>query len=149
MAKAVVIGTSTFETDVAIVGAGGGGAVLALVLAQRGIRSVVLERGSGPPTGLRGEILQPNGQQVLDRLGLLDKLPVNTTKTVRKFHFLRAGGSRLCTIDYGELPPPYNRALVTLPNVAHQPSSMNCNASIQRHCGTTPASYDFNSTAGG
>ena len=117
--EAVVIGTSTFQTDVAIVGAGGGGAVLALVLAQRGIRSVVLERGAGPPTGLRGEILQPNGQQVLDRLGLLDKLPDNATKTVRKFHFLRAGGSRLCTIDYGELPAPYNRALVTLPNVAH------------------------------
>ncbi|HET6675832.1 MAG TPA: FAD-dependent monooxygenase, partial [Nitrospiraceae bacterium] len=35
------------ETDVAIVGAGGGGAVLALMLAQRGVRSIVLERGAG------------------------------------------------------------------------------------------------------
>jgi 2-polyprenyl-6-methoxyphenol hydroxylase-like FAD-dependent oxidoreductase len=25
----------------------------------------------------------------------------------------------LCSIDYGVLPPPYNRAIVTLPNVAH------------------------------
>jgi choline dehydrogenase-like flavoprotein len=49
------------ETDVAIVGAGGGGAVLALMLAQQGIRSLVLERAGGPPQGLRGEILQPNG----------------------------------------------------------------------------------------
>src|SRR5687767_5803303 len=98
--------TSPLQTDVAIVGAGGGGAVLALVLAQRGIRSIVLERAPGPPSGLGGEILQPNGQQVLDRLGLLDKLPGEATKTVRKFHFFRASGPRLCTIDYGELPPP-------------------------------------------
>ncbi len=107
------------ETDIAVVGAGGGGAVLALALAQKGIRTIVLEQAPGPPQGLRGEILQPNGQQVLDRLGLLDKLPAASTRTVRKFHFCRAGGERLCTVDYGDLPPPYNRAVVTLPNVAH------------------------------
>jgi 6-methylpretetramide 4-monooxygenase len=107
------------DTDIAVVGAGGGGAVLALALAQKGIRTIVLERAGGPPQGLRGEILQPNGQHVLDRLGLLDKLPKDSTRTVRKFHFCRAGGERLCTVDYGELPPPYNRAVVTLPNVAH------------------------------
>ena len=112
-------GHADFDTDVAIVGAGGGGAVLALMLAQRGIRSIVLERGAGPPTGLRGEILQPNGQRVLDRLGLLNKLPADAVKAVRLFHFCRAGGERLCTVDYGDLPAPYNRALVTLPNVAH------------------------------
>ncbi|ALA58808.1 FAD-dependent oxidoreductase [Nitrospira moscoviensis] len=107
------------ETDIAIVGAGGGGAVLALALAQKGIRTIVLEQASGPPHGLRGEILQPNGQQVLDRLGLLNKLPPESTRIVRTFHFCRAGGERLCTVDYGDLPPPYNRAVVTLPNVAH------------------------------
>lgn len=109
----------TEETDVAVVGAGGGGAVLALALAQKSIKTIVLEQAPGPPQGLRGEILQPNGQAVLDRLGLLDKLPADSTRTVRKFHFCRVGGERLCTVDYGELPPPYNRAVVTLPNVAH------------------------------
>ena len=107
------------ETDVAIVGAGGGGAVLALMLAQQGIRSLVLEQAAGPPQGLRGEILQPNGQRVLDRLGLLHRLPANATRSVRRFHFCRAGGERLCTVDYGDLPAPYNLAVVTLPNVAH------------------------------
>lgn len=109
----------TEKTDVVIVGAGGGGAVLGLALAQKGIRTIVLEQAPGPPTGLRGEILQPNGQQVLDRLGLLDKLPSQAIRSVRHFHFYQAGGERLCTIDYGMLPPPYNRAVVTLPNVAH------------------------------
>ena len=107
------------ETDVAVVGAGGGGAVLALALAKHGIRSIVLDHAAGPPQGLRGEILQPNGQQVLDRLGILQSLPADATRSVRHFHFCRAGGTRLCSIDYGELPEPYNRAIVTLPNVAH------------------------------
>lgn len=109
----------TEETDIAVVGAGGGGAVLALALAQKGIKTIVLEQAPGPPQGLRGEILQPNGQQVLDRLGLLNKLPSESTRTVHKFHFCRVGGQRLCTVDYSELPPPYNQAVVTLPNVAH------------------------------
>jgi 6-methylpretetramide 4-monooxygenase len=155
----------TEKTDVVIVGAGGGGAVLGLALAQKGIRTILLEQAPGPPTGLRGEILQPNGQQVLDRLGVLGKLPSQAIRSVRYFHFYRAGGARegarlgapgaggcneegarslgkervlarlgwvgetspgaggcnnrLCTIDYGMLPPPYNRAIVTLPNVAH------------------------------
>ena len=106
-------------TDVVIVGAGGGGAVLGLALAQRGLRSIVLEQAAGPPLSLRGEILQPNGQHILDRLGVLGSLPSDAIRTVRRFHFHRAGGERLCTVDYGELPPPYNQAVVTLPNVAH------------------------------
>ena len=64
----------TEQTDVAVVGAGGGGAVLALALAKQGISTVVLDQAAGPPQGLRGEILQPNGQQVLDRLGVLPSL---------------------------------------------------------------------------
>ncbi len=107
------------ETDIAVVGAGGGGAVLALALAQKGINTIVLEQAPGPPQGLRGEILQPNGQHVLDRLGVLGRLPVESTRIVHKFHFCRVGGERLCTVDYGDLPAPYNRAVVTLPNVAH------------------------------
>lgn len=111
--------STDIQTDVVVVGAGGGGAVLALALARQGVNTIVVEQASGPPEGLRGEILQPNGQHVLDRLGLLHKLPADATRAVRLFHFCRAGGERLCTVDYDELPSPYNRALVTLPNVAH------------------------------
>jgi 6-methylpretetramide 4-monooxygenase len=121
----------TEETDVAVVGAGGGGAVLAL--AKQGIRTVVLDQATGPPKGLRGEILQPNGQRVLDRLGVLQSLPADATRCVRLFHFCRAGGTRLCSIDYGALPPPYNRAIVTLPNVAHHAIV----AAVQQHTSVT------------
>lgn len=107
------------HTEVLIVGAGGGGAILGLALAQKGIPAIILEQAPGPPQGLRGEILQPNGQQVLDQLGLLAQLPANAVKPVRFFHFRQVGGERLCTVDYNMLPSPYNRALVTLPNAAH------------------------------
>jgi 2-polyprenyl-6-methoxyphenol hydroxylase-like FAD-dependent oxidoreductase len=107
------------QTDVLIIGAGGGGAVLGLILARKGISSIVLEQAPGPPQGLRGEILQPNGQKILHDLGVLEQLPVHAYKPVRFFHFRRTGGRRLCTIDYAMLPPPFNRALVMWPHVVH------------------------------
>ena len=107
------------HADVVVVGAGGGGAVLGLALAQKGVDVMVLEQSPGPPCGVRGEILQPNGQHILDQLGVLNDLPASACRPVRYFHFHRAGGGRLCTIDYAMLPGPYNRALVTLPHAAH------------------------------
>ena len=107
------------QTDVVIVGAGGGGALLGLLLARKGINTLVLEQSPGPPTGLRGEILQPNGQHILHQVRLLDKLPQKAVKPVRYFHFRQIGGDRLCTIDYDLLPQPYNRALVTRSNTVH------------------------------
>ena len=108
------------KKDVVVVGAGGGGAILGLALNRKGIDTLVIEQASGPPSGVRGEILQPNGQQVLDRLGLLSRLPSEAVLPVRFFHFRLVGGKRLCTVDYDMLPPPYNRALVMWPHVVHQ-----------------------------
>ncbi len=106
--------------DVIIVGAGGGGAILGMSLSRKHISAVVLEQASGPPKGLRGEILQPNGQRILDKFGLLEQLPTDAVKPVRFFHFRRVGGKRLCTVDYDMLPKPYNRALVMWPNIVQQ-----------------------------
>lgn len=127
------------ETDVAIVGAGGGGAVLALALAKQNIRTVVVDQAGSPSKSLRGEIIQPNGQAVLDRLGVLSSLPADATLSVRLFHFCRAGGTRLCSIDYGDLPPPYNRAIVTLANVAHHAiiAAIQQQKSVALHYGTS------------
>ena len=108
------------KKDVVIVGAGGGGAILGTKLARKNICTIVLEQNLGPPHGLRGEILQPNGQQILNDMGLLDQLPSQAIRPVRYFHFRRVGGERLCTVDYGTLPQPYNRALVMWPNSVQQ-----------------------------
>jgi monooxygenase len=105
--------------DVVVVGAGGGGAVLGLALAQRGIPVLVLERQPGPPTAARCETIQPNGQQILDQLGILPALTPESVQPVQRFHFIRIDGGRLCTVDYGVLPPPRNRALLALSHVVH------------------------------
>src|SRR5207245_1291480 len=107
------------NVDVAVAGAGGGGAVLGLALAQMGVSVLVVERQPGPLTVLRGETIQPNGQQILERLSLLSALTPEVVEPVQRFHFIRIGGERLCTMDYGMLPEPYNRALVALNAVHH------------------------------
>ena len=105
--------------DVAVVGAGGGGAILGLALAQQGVSVLVLERQPGPPTALRGETIQPSGQRILAQLGVLPTLTPEIVQPVQRFHFARIGGERLCSMDYGVLPKPHNRALVALSSAVH------------------------------
>ncbi|MFI0828831.1 FAD-dependent monooxygenase [Streptomyces roseolus] len=61
----------TRDTDVVIAGAGPTGLVLALDLARRGVRALLLERADGLFPGSRGKGLQPRSQEVLDDLGVL------------------------------------------------------------------------------
>jgi 2-polyprenyl-6-methoxyphenol hydroxylase-like FAD-dependent oxidoreductase len=76
------------KVDVAIVGAGMGSGVLALLAAARGRRVAVLDRhADGPRDPVRGELLQPNGLRILDRLGLLDGLPAGEVSLTQRFHF--------------------------------------------------------------
>ena len=106
--------------EVVVIGAGGGGAILGIALASRGVRVCVIEREQARPTLQRAETLQPNGQQILHRLGLLDALGADAVQSVQRFHFIRIGGPRLCTVDYSVLPPPWNRALVTQSTRVHE-----------------------------
>src|SRR6185436_1852503 len=96
--------------EVIVVGAGGGGAILGLTLAQRGVRVCVVERERTQLARPRMETIQPNGQEILHRLGLLDSLGVKTVQPIQRFQFIRIAGSILCSVDYGMLPPPWNRA---------------------------------------
>lgn len=59
------------ETDVVIVGAGPTGLVLAIDLARRGVRALLVEKADRLFPGSRGKGLQPRSQEVLDDLGAL------------------------------------------------------------------------------
>lgn len=103
--------------DVVVVGGGGGGFVLALLLAKAGFRIAILEQAKQATSRPRGEIIQPNGLKILDKLGLLDRLLRSDVYRWHNVHFYKGMGEHLCAIDYQTLPPPYNYALVLLPDL--------------------------------
>ncbi|MFI1814479.1 FAD-dependent monooxygenase [Streptomyces sp. NPDC020422] len=63
--------SKTAETDVVIVGAGPTGLVLAIDLARRGVRALLVEKADRLFPGSRGKGIQPRSQEVLDDLGAL------------------------------------------------------------------------------
>jgi squalene monooxygenase len=66
--------TGPAEYDIAIVGAGVGGAALGAALAADGRRVLIVESDLRPPKKFVGELLQPGGVEALKRLGLLAAL---------------------------------------------------------------------------
>ena len=62
------------HADLLVIGGGPAGAVIAALAAQRGIKTVVLERDRFPRDKVCGEFLSAEGCAVLSRLGLLDAL---------------------------------------------------------------------------
>ncbi|MFF3019012.1 FAD-dependent oxidoreductase [Streptomyces sp. NPDC057939] len=62
------------DTDVLVVGAGPTGLTLAVELARRGVRAVVVERADRLFPGSRGKGLQPRTLEVLDDLGLHEEI---------------------------------------------------------------------------
>ena len=79
-------------SEVVIVGAGPAGAALALVLASRGIETMLLERQSDFSREFRGEVVMPSGMRVLDQIGIgsadLEKVP---HQRPRSFSLYRGG----------------------------------------------------------
>src|SRR6202795_2435554 len=104
--------------DIVIVGAGAGGLLLALALEGKGYSVVIIERQAGPmKSSRRGELLQPCGVRILDRFGLLGQIRSGGAHETHRFHFLRIGGPRLSSMNYRQLPPPYDYALITQPHI--------------------------------
>lgn len=82
------------DTQVLVVGGGPGGAALALLLASRGIETVLLERQHDFAREFRGEVMMPSGLAVLEELGIdLKDVP---TAQPRRFRGFR---NRRCFLD--------------------------------------------------
>src|SRR5918992_3421105 len=65
---------STVQTTCCIVGAGPGGAVLALLLARQGLNVTLLEAHEDFDRDFRGDTIHPSVLHLMDEIGLADRL---------------------------------------------------------------------------
>lgn len=90
--------------QIAIVGAGTAGPAAALALSRAGHRVKLFERAPAKlPVGA-GFLLQPTGQEVLCRLGLLDRL-TPLVASLRRLHCLDQRDRALLDLHYDDLEP--------------------------------------------
>jgi 2-polyprenyl-6-methoxyphenol hydroxylase-like FAD-dependent oxidoreductase len=89
---------------IGIVGYGIAGAAAASLLARSGHSVTLLERApSVKPIGA-GLLLQPSGQAVLSRMGLLDRV-LTASAPIKQLHAVRHDGRNLIRMPYGEFEP--------------------------------------------
>ena len=89
---------------VAVAGFGIGGAALSIALARDGHEVTVYERAADPRPVGAGFLLQPSGQDVLARLGLLEEVTVGGWP-IRCFHAEFAPGRTLSELRYDRRDP--------------------------------------------
>ena len=88
--------------DVAVVGGGPAGLALAAMAARRGLSVVLLERAPLPHDKACGEGVMPAGLGVLERLGVLGRIPDSESGPIRGVRYVQEDGSVL----EGALPGP-------------------------------------------
>jgi flavin-dependent dehydrogenase len=87
------------RADVVVVGAGPAGATTAILLAERGVDTVLLDRAAFPRDRVCGEYLSPGGARILDRLGVLGTLEAHGARWLRGMR-LHAPDGTVLVADY-------------------------------------------------
>jgi flavin-dependent dehydrogenase len=72
------------KTDVAIIGAGPAGSTLAALLAQRGVRALLIERDAFPRDKVCGEFLSYDALPILDRLDITPELDRHAAPSITR-----------------------------------------------------------------
>ncbi|HVB61888.1 MAG TPA: FAD-dependent oxidoreductase [Ktedonobacteraceae bacterium] len=105
----------TEQTTCCIVGSGPAGAMLALLLARKGIPVVLLEEHGDFDRDFRGDTIHPSTMQILDQLGLAEQLLALPHTKVAALPF-QSGDRALVLADFRRLKTrfPY---IVMLPQV--------------------------------
>jgi 2-polyprenyl-6-methoxyphenol hydroxylase-like FAD-dependent oxidoreductase len=80
------------ETRCCVVGAGPGGAVLSLILARAGVPVVLLEAHEDFDRDFRGDTLHPSALEIVDDLGLADRLLALRHTKIHTASLMAAGG---------------------------------------------------------
>jgi flavin-dependent dehydrogenase len=98
------------ETDVLVVGGGVAGATTARLLAEAGHRVIILDRARFPRDKPCGEGVMPTGVRLLDRLGVLAKIPPGQRHTLRGVGFVINGRDRVRG-DFPDVGGGFDRGL--------------------------------------
>ncbi|QKV73896.1 FAD-dependent oxidoreductase [Amycolatopsis sp. Hca4] len=93
--------------DVAIAGGGPGGILLGYLLARAGIEVTVLESRSDFDRDFRGDSLHPYTLELLDQLGLAERLLQLDHFKARSFRF-HTPKAEFSVVDYDRLDSPFN-----------------------------------------
>lgn len=101
-------------TQVAIVGAGPAGAVLAYLLAQRGIEVTLIEAASNFDRVFRGEGLMPGGLYALEQMGLLDLLQQIPWRQIHTWQFV-VDDRTVLKVDEPEALGVYRPTIISQP----------------------------------
>ena len=103
------------QTTCCIVGSGPAGATLALLLARKGIPVVLLEEHGDFDRDFRGDTIHPSTMQILDQLGLAERLLLLPHTKVADLPF-QSGDRALALVDFRRLKTrfPY---IMMLPQV--------------------------------
>jgi 2-polyprenyl-6-methoxyphenol hydroxylase-like FAD-dependent oxidoreductase len=91
-ARAVAEQRSLARTTCCVVGGGPGGTVLALLLARRGVNVTLLEAHPDFDREFRGDTIHPSVMQIMDQLGLAERLLELRHTELRRFTLQTADG---------------------------------------------------------
>ncbi len=102
--------STPIDTDVLVVGGGVAGATTARLLAEAGHHVIVLDRARFPRDKPCGEGVMPTGVRLLDRLGILAKIPADHRHIIRGVGFVVNGRDRVRG-DFPDMGEGFSRGL--------------------------------------
>ncbi|GAA2446673.1 FAD-dependent monooxygenase [Actinomadura vinacea] len=100
------------DHDAIICGAGVAGLALARTLLRQGRRVLVLDKQPGTRDVHKGELIQPRSLQILDALGVLERLRRQGAIEAHRLCCRTADNDEIASLDYRPLPEPFNHCLV-------------------------------------